>query len=91
MRINARQLNDFKKRPNVKYITEFETRRFIHILHKIIENYNSTQHSFLGASPFMVETDENLQNKVLLLHARKNEAVKKKKPRFAIGDIVRVA
>ena len=27
----------------------------------------------------MVETDENLQNKVLLLHARKNEAVKKKK------------
>ena len=73
------------------YITEFETRRFVHILHKIIENYNSTKHSFLGASPFMVETNEKLQNKVLLLHARKNEAVKKKRPQFAVGDVVRVA
>ena len=73
------------------YITEYETRRFIHILDKILENYNTTKHSFLGASPFSVETDKELQNKVLLLHARKNENVKKKKPQFSIGDIVRVA
>jgi hypothetical protein len=73
------------------YITEYETRRFIHILDKILVNYNTTKHSFLGASPFSVETDKDLQNKVMILHARKNENVKKKKPQFSIGDIVRVA
>lgn len=73
------------------YITEFETRRFVHILHKIVENYNSSTHSFLKASPFDVETDKELQNNVMMLHAQKVQSVKKQKPKFKIGDIVRIA
>lgn len=73
------------------YITEFETRRFIHVLHKIVENYNCTIHSFLRASPFDVETNKDLQNDVMILHAQKFQNVKKQKPRFKIGDVVRIA
>jgi hypothetical protein len=29
-------------------------------------NYNTTKHSFLGASPFSVETDKDLKNKVMI-------------------------
>ena len=73
------------------YITEFETRRFVHILHKIVENYNSSTHSFLKASPFDVEVDKEIQNKVMILHAKKVQSVKKQKPKFKIGDVVRIA
>ena len=73
------------------YITEFETRRFIHVLDKIIEIYNITKHSFLNASPFSVETDKELQYKAMLLHSQKYENVRKRKQRFNIGDVVRIS
>ena len=73
------------------YITEFETRRFIHVLDKIIEIYNITEHSFLNASPFSVETDKELQYKTMLLHSQKYENVRKRKQRFNVGDVVRIS
>jgi hypothetical protein len=73
------------------YITEFETRRFIHVLDKIIEILNITKHAFLKASPFSVETDKELQYKTMLLHSQKYENVRKHKQRFNIGDVVRIS
>jgi hypothetical protein len=53
------------------YITERENLRYIHILDKIMWNYNITYHSFLKCSPIDVETERCHQNRVMLLHAKK--------------------
>ena len=73
------------------YITEFESLRFIHQLEKIVKNYNMTIHSFLGASPLEVECSKKLQFKVMVLHGEKYSKIKKRKPTFVPGDIVRLA
>ena len=73
------------------YITEFESLRFVNILHNIVKNYNLTKHSFLNASPLEVETNKNLQFKTMILHADKYAEVIRQKPQFNVVDVVRIS
>ena len=73
------------------YITENETLRFIDILHNILINYNTRKHSFLKASPLQIETNKTLQFETMILHSEKYAKVRKQKPQFAIGAIVRIS
>ena len=73
------------------YITERENLRYIHILDKIMWNYNITYHSFLKCSPIDVETERRHQNRVMLLHAKKYFNVRRQKPKLKLGDTVRIS
>lgn len=49
-----------------------------------------TIHSFTNETPFDVEQSQELQDKVLLLFAKKYMKTPRKPPKFSKGDIVRI-
>ena len=72
------------------YLIEKETNSFIEVLPDIVYGYNNSYHSFLKMSPNEAMLKENLykvQKSHFSLFKRFN---KKKKPKYSIGDIVRV-
>ena len=73
------------------YLTEYEVLRYINVLQSIITIYNTTKHSFLKFSPMQVETSTRIHNMVLLKHADKFFKIKPRKPKFIVGDIVRIS
>ena len=73
------------------FITEFEKLRYIDVLSPILSTYNRTKHSFLKYTPLQVETSREIHNDVLIKHALKFYNIKRKSPKFKIGDIVRIA
>ena len=73
------------------FITEFEKLRYIDVLSPIISTYNRTKHSFLKYTPLQVETSREIHNDVLIKHTLKFYNIKRKSPKFKIGDVVRIA
>ena len=73
------------------YLTEYEVLRYINVLQSIITIYNITKHSFLKFSPMQVESSTRIHNRVLLKHADKFFKIKPRKPKFIVGDIVRIS
>ena len=73
------------------YLTEYEVLRYINVLQSIITVYNITKHSFLKFSPMQVETSTKVHNRILLKHADKFFKIKPRKPKFIVGDIVRIS
>lgn len=73
------------------YITQNESLRFIHVLNDVVCLYNNTHHRFLKCTPFEVETSRDIRNNLMLKHAKKLFNLKKQKPNFAIGDVVRIS
>ena len=73
------------------YLTEYEVLRYIDVLQSIITTYNITKHSFLKFSPIQVETSTKVHNRILLKHADKFFKIKPRKPKFIVGDIVRIS
>ena len=52
--------------------------------------YNKTVHSFTGETPFDVELNPDLHDKILLKFARKYYDVKPQEVRYRVGDVVRI-
>ena len=72
------------------HITAFETLKYIDVLQHLVNRYNHTKHSFTGFSPLEVENNEEIQDKVFIKFAQRYEKVKKKEPKYKIGDWVRI-
>lgn len=73
------------------YLVERETHQFIHVLPEIVNAYNNSKHSFHKISPYEATLEKNfgyIQDKHFSLLSRFH---KKKKPKYKLGDIVRVS
>ena len=76
-----------------KYLIEKETYRYIDVLQQLMRNYNETPHSFLDKlTPAEAENPTNWDS-VASSHSKhlSRMRTKKIKPRFSIGDVVRVS
>lgn len=82
------------KRLIMQYITETESRRYIHKLQEFETLLNNRFHRSLGMSPIEAEKEEN-RMMVLDMSQRKYNKIQlkesKKKPKFKVGDKVRFA
>lgn len=72
-----------------RYLTEKNTLVYVRILPQLMATYNRRIHSAHGYAPFQV-TKAN-EKKVLKVYQTKWNKVKKQKPTFKIGDLVRIA
>lgn len=73
-----------------KYMCQNNTYSFYKSFQKIVQNYNSKVHSALKISPAAAELSEN-QSHVLEMHKKKFRKHKKKKPKYKIGEKVRIS
>ena len=74
-----------------KYLTDKETLRYIDVLPQLVETYNNRKHRALAYqfSPNEADLPRN-EPEVLGIHRARIQKVKRKKPKFKVGDIVRV-
>jgi Integrase core domain len=78
-----------------KYFTHFGKQRYVDIIQKVIESYNNTIHSAIGRKPKDVNSD-NLREVFEYLYGGKGRYKKlkmfpKEKPKFKIGDHVKIS
>ena len=73
-----------------RYMTSRETERFIDVLPRLVETYNSREHRMIGMSPNEAEKEENanlIREKQEENYARRT----RKTPRFKEGTTVRIS
>ena len=68
------------------YFTEHHTRRYVDVLQKFINAYNNSFHSSIGMAP----NDVNQDNYVEAMYFRERAPQFNGKPKFSIGDYVRL-
>ena len=69
-------------------------RRWIDILDELLKSYNNTKHSSIKMTPTQATKLNDKQEEELLLELNSNkylEKFKKKKPKFKVGDWVRIS
>ena len=72
-----------------KYFTENKTNKWIDILDSLIDNYNSSYHRSIKMSPLLASNKENSSQVENNLYGNiKN--IEMKKPRYKVGDKVRI-
>lgn len=70
-----------------RYFTENGTFKWCDVLPQLVKNYNNTVHHSIGIKP----VDVMLQNESAVWHQLYKEKGKLKKPKFSIGDYVRIS
>ena len=74
------------------YLTENETRRYIHVLQSIVDSYNKRYHRMIKMSPNDAEREVNhLKVRFALSEYYAKAIHRSKKPKYKIGQYVRVA
>ena len=72
-----------------KCIASTSSKRFVHRLEDLVKSYNNRRHRMIKMTPAEAELEENLED--VRKNVKKNyDKIKKRKPRFKIGDKVRV-
>ena len=72
-----------------KHLTAANTSRYIDVLQKLIEEYNTRYHSSIKMAPFQASDPENREQVLRNLYSD-IKSVKSRKPRFKAGDRVRI-
>ena len=70
-----------------RYMTAYHTDRYVDVLQDIVDSYNNTYHSSLGMTPNEVNS-RNAEKVWLRMYVRPTSV--KPKPRYAVGDVVRI-
>lgn len=70
-----------------KMFTENNNQNWINILDDIVNEYNNTRHGTIGVKPINV----NKQNKHIVFEKLRTSKMSIKKPKFKVGDIVRIS
>ena len=74
-----------------KYFTKHQTGVYINVLPEIIQKYNSTYHRSIKTTPTDARKPANYQHVFAALYEGKNLQIREKtKPKFKIGDKVRI-
>lgn len=84
------RFNRTLKRLMYSYMTQNETNRYIHKLDDFLHTYNSRKHRMIGMTPQEAEQAHN-RKRVDEANQRNYDKVKKKKPKFIVGQLVRIA
>ena len=74
-----------------KYFTANGTHKYIDIIQALIDRYNSTKHRSIGFTPTDARKSSNHQQVFKNLYSEKVQRVLHKKPKFKVGDKVRLA
>jgi len=84
-----------------KYMTEHETRRFIDyrdqngdivpLMPRFLATYNNRKHRMIGTTPYRAETVPECHLAIRAKMAKYYDTIKSKKPKFKVGDKVRVS
>jgi len=74
-----------------KYLTEFQTNRYIDELQNMVKSYNTRYHRMINMSPFEAENNEYAELYINNLISQKEIKIPRTKPKFKIGDKVRIA
>ena len=72
-----------------KYFSANNTKRYIDILQDLIHKYNTTKHRAIGCTPTVARNPLSYEHVLRSLYAKKTKE-RKKKPKFKIGDQVRI-
>ena len=73
-----------------KQFTIQNTRNWVQLLPSVLKDYNNRFHSSIGMSPTDASEAENEVDAYIHMYPTK-DTIKKKKPRFAVGDEVRIS
>jgi Chromo (CHRromatin Organisation MOdifier) domain len=73
-----------------KRFTAENTRRWIDMLDKLLREYNTRRHSTIGMTPMKASLKEN-EMKVLQNIINKTKGASRNKPKFKVGDRVRMS
>lgn len=82
------RFNRTLKNKMYKYFTKYNTLHYLDVLPKLIESYNHTYHRSIGMAP--VEANEENEAEIWSRLYRK-DALRRAKPKFKIGDKVRIS
>ena len=74
-----------------KYFTANGTHRYIDVIQPLIDRYNSTKHRSIGFTPSDARKPSNYQHVFKNLYFKKVQQFLHKKPKFDLGDKVRLA
>jgi hypothetical protein len=70
-----------------KYFTEHNTEKWIDILEDLVQEYNNTRHNTIGMKP----NEVNKSNKLYVLERIQTSKMSIAKPKFNVGDTVRIS
>lgn len=83
-----------------KYMTENETNRYIEytdeqgrsypLMPRFVSTYNNRRHRMIGTTPYNAENNPNIHLAIRTRLSRYYETIKEKKPKFIVGDLVRI-
>ena len=74
-----------------RFLTEYQTNRYIDELQNIVLSYNLRFHRMIEMSPYEAENNENAELHINNLLSLKDSKIKKQIPKYKIGDKVRIA
>ena len=72
-----------------KHVTASNTSRYIDVLQKLIQEYNTRYHSSIKMTPFQASDLENREQVLRNLYSD-IKSMKRRKPQFKVGDRVRI-
>ena len=76
-----------------KYFTAFQTKKYVHVLQKIVNSYNNSIHRTIGMTPFQASKIKTKKGKLELFNKiySKVDKMKFSKIKYKIGDLVRIS
>jgi hypothetical protein len=80
--------NRTMKEKMFKYFSANSTRRYIDILGDLVDNYNNTRHSSIKMTPLAASDKKN--ESIVFMNLYGSKPVEHMKPKFAVGDKVRI-
>jgi len=73
-----------------KFLSQFETKRYIDNINDFTNSYNNRYHRMIGMSPEEAENEQN-HERVALKMSEYHSKIKSAKPKYEIGQLVRIA
>lgn len=73
-----------------KFLSQFETKRYIDNINDFTNSYNNRQHRMIDMTPEEAENDRN-HERIALKMAEYHSKIKKRVPKYKIGQLVRIA
>lgn len=82
-----------------KFLTRHQTRRYISIKHRgedfstmpfFMTTYNNSHHRMIGTTPAIAEKYKSTHLEIMKKMSEYRSKIKKKQPKFAVGDTVRI-
>ena len=80
--------NRSMKEKMFKYFSANSTRKYIDVLDRLVDIYNNTKHSSIKTTP--IEASKKVNEKIVWMNLNGNETINQIKPKFAVGDKVRI-